>query len=83
MDSCFGHFRPRQHGIASKQAQVPKTNISNGKSAVLLGCGYKDVLGYTNVLVANLKPLRQLLLPSTLYTNIDVFCCIDNYRQQT
>ena len=28
MNSYFGPFRPRQHDIASKQAQVPKTNIS-------------------------------------------------------
>ena len=28
--------------IASKQAQVPKMNISNGKSAMLVGCGYAD-----------------------------------------
>ena len=31
-----------QHGIASKQAQIPKTNISNSKSAMLVGCCYKD-----------------------------------------
>ena len=24
MNSCFGLFRPHQHGIAKKQAQVPK-----------------------------------------------------------
>ena len=24
MNSCFGLFRPRQRGIASKQAQFPK-----------------------------------------------------------
>ena len=29
----FRFFRPHQHGTASKQAQVPKTNISNGKSS--------------------------------------------------
>ena len=33
-------FRPHQHGIGSKQAQVPKTNIINGKSA------YKDEFKY-------------------------------------
>ena len=27
MDSCFGRFWTHQHGIASKQAQVPKKNI--------------------------------------------------------
>ena len=46
--------------IASKQAQlVPKMNLSNGKSIMLVGCGYKDELKYnsTNVLVANLRPL--------------------------
>ena len=46
MDSCFDLFRPPQHGIASKQAQVPKTNLSNGKSAMSVGCGYKDDLEY-------------------------------------
>ena len=30
--------------IASKQAQVPKTNIRNVKRAILEGCGYKDEL---------------------------------------
>ena len=34
------------HGIASKQAQVPKKNITNDKSAMLVGCGYKDELKY-------------------------------------
>ena len=48
---------PHQHGIASKQAQVSKANITNGKGVMLFGCGYKDELKYTNVLVANLKPL--------------------------
>ena len=42
MDSCFDLFAPHQHGIASKHAQVPKLSISNGKSAMLVGCGYKD-----------------------------------------
>ena len=50
MDRCFGLFRPHQHGIASKQAQVPKKNIlshvSNGKRAMLVGCGYKHELKY-------------------------------------
>ena len=46
MDSCFEISRPHQNGIASKQAQVPKTNISNGKSAMLVGCGYKYELEY-------------------------------------
>ena len=41
IDSCFGLSRPHQHGIASKQARVPKTNICNGKSAMLVGCSYK------------------------------------------
>ena len=41
---CFGLFKPHQHGIASKQAKVPKTNISDGKSAMLVGGGYKDEL---------------------------------------
>ena len=27
MNSCFGLFRPHQHGIASKQAQVPNMNV--------------------------------------------------------
>ena len=40
------HFRPYQHGTASKQAEVPKTNLSNGKSAMIVGCGYKDELKY-------------------------------------
>ena len=35
-----------KYSIASKQAQVPKTNISNGKSAMFVGCGYKDELEY-------------------------------------
>ena len=43
MDSLF---RPHQHDIDSKEAQVPKTNISNGKSTMLVGCGYKDELKY-------------------------------------
>ena len=38
MHSCFGLFRPHQHIIASKQTQVPKKNISNGKSSMPLGC---------------------------------------------
>ena len=42
MDSCFGPSRPHQHDIASKQAQVPKTNISNGKSSMFVGSGYKN-----------------------------------------
>ena len=46
MDSCFGLFRPHQLGIASKQAQVPKTNKTNGKNAMLVGCGNKDKLKY-------------------------------------
>ena len=46
MDSCLGLCRPFQHGIANKRAQVLKTNINNGKSAMLLGCGYKDELKY-------------------------------------
>ena len=46
MDSCFGRFRPHQHDIARKQAQVPKMNISNSKSVMLVGCGYKDELRY-------------------------------------
>ena len=47
MDNCFGLFRPHQHGIASKQAQVPKSNISTvivKDCAMLVGCGYKDEL---------------------------------------
>ena len=66
IDNCFGVFRPHQHGIASKQAQVPKMNISNCKSAMLVGFGFLDDLKYidsTNVLVANLKPLYWTLLP--------------------
>ena len=39
MDSCFGLFRAHQHGIASKQAQVPKKNVSIVKSAMLVGNG--------------------------------------------
>ena len=57
MDSCFRLFRPHQHGIASKQAQVSK----NGKNAILLGFGYKDELKYrysTNVLVAIVIKLK-------------------------
>ena len=30
----------------SSQAQVPKENTSNCNSAMLVGCGYKDVLEY-------------------------------------
>ena len=44
--SCFGLFRPPQHDAATKQAKVPKTNISNGKSVMLVGCGYKDEFKY-------------------------------------
>ena len=40
MDSCFGHFRPHQHGIASTQAQFP--NKSSNESAMLVGCSLKD-----------------------------------------
>ena len=40
------YSRPHQHGIASKQAQVPKTKIINGKSAMFVGCSYKDELKY-------------------------------------
>ena len=42
LDNFFGLFRPYQHGLACKQAQVPKTNITNCKSAMLVGCGHKD-----------------------------------------
>ena len=42
MESCFGLFRPHQHGIASKQAQVPKKNIRCNESGMLVGCGYKN-----------------------------------------
>ena len=44
--SCFEISRPHPHGIASKQALVPKTIIINNKSAILVGCGYKDELKY-------------------------------------
>ena len=37
---------PHQHGIASKQAQVPKTKINNDKSAMLVGSDYKDEFKY-------------------------------------
>ena len=46
ISGCFDISRSRQHGIASKQAQLPKTNLSNGRSAMLVGCGYKDELKY-------------------------------------
>ena len=38
---------------------------SNGKSAMLVGCGYKDELSIdsTNVLAANLNPLYWALWP--------------------
>ena len=32
--------------MGSKHAHVSKTNIDNGKSAMLVGCGYKDELKY-------------------------------------
>ena len=32
MDSWCGLFRPYQHGIASKQAQIPKKNIRCSKN---------------------------------------------------
>ena len=37
--------------------------ISNGKNAMLVGCGYKDELSIDsiNVLVANMKPLHWAL----------------------
>mgnify|MGYP001795923083 CR=1 FL=1 len=50
MDSCFGLFRPNQHDIASKQAQIPKNTRCN-ESAMLVECGYCN----TKALVANLK----------------------------
>ena len=46
INSHFEISRPYQHGTAGKQVQVPKTNISNGKSAMLVGCGYQDELKY-------------------------------------
>ena len=46
MDSCFGLFMPHQHGIASKKAQVPTKNITNGKSAMLVGCACKEEVKY-------------------------------------
>ena len=62
--------RSYQYGIASKQAQVPKMNISFGKSAMLVGCGYKfkmtSRIDSTKVLVANLKSLYILGTNSTL-----------------
>ena len=38
INSCLEISRPHQHGIASKKAQVAKTNINIGKSAMLMGC---------------------------------------------
>ena len=47
MDNYFGLFRSYQHGIPSKQVQVPKKNtLSNGKGALHVGCGYKDEFKY-------------------------------------
>ena len=43
ISSFFEISRTRQHGIASKLAQVSKTNVSNGKSAMLVRCGYKGI----------------------------------------
>ena len=52
MDSGFGLFRPHQNGIASKQAQIPKTNIRSSEWAMFVRCGCKDetqVLLYKNI----------------------------------
>ena len=46
---------------------------SNDKSTMLLGCGHKDELNYTdstNVLVANLKPLCATYTRVHLYSHI-------------
>ena len=56
------------YNIASNsRTQVPKTNIGNGNSAMLVGCSYKlkvnSSIGSTNVLVANFKPLYWTLWP--------------------
>ena len=36
MDSCFGLFGPRQHGIANKQAQIPTENTKPSTGLVPL-----------------------------------------------
>ena len=43
MDSWFRPFRPHQHGIASKQAQVPKKIIKCNECAMFVECGFKVV----------------------------------------
>ena len=42
LDSCFGLFRPRQHGTASKQTQVYKKKLRCSQSAMVVGFRYKD-----------------------------------------
>ena len=39
--SCFNLFRPYQHGIAGKPAQVPKMNIRCSQKIMLVGCAVK------------------------------------------
>ena len=55
---------PQSHrGIASKRAQVPKTNISNGKTVMVVGFGHNDELNYRyhKRASSNLKPLKGAL----------------------
>ena len=58
MDICFDLFRPHQHGIASKQAQVPKKNIRCSKSAVLVAV----VVNKNSILKLYKKPVYSVLM---------------------